>query len=98
MGGSLFPRSPGVQPSAASFPYDRTPLCLLPGQWWVSVGTDNLVSVFSMPMGTTVVQVRGWGRWAAFIGLSPGVQMQRPPAPTQGPRLNLWADVKGKDG
>ncbi|XP_032483213.1 transducin-like enhancer protein 6 isoform X3 [Phocoena sinus] len=27
------------------------------GQWWVSVGTDNLVSVFSMPMGTTVVQV-----------------------------------------
>ncbi|KAB0358274.1 hypothetical protein FD754_002430 [Muntiacus muntjak] len=27
------------------------------GQWWVSVGTDNLVSIFSMPTGTTAVQV-----------------------------------------
>nr|XP_020750938.1 transducin-like enhancer protein 6 isoform X3 [Odocoileus virginianus texanus] len=27
------------------------------GQWWVSVGTDNLVSIFSMPTGTMAVQV-----------------------------------------
>nr|XP_058916079.1 transducin-like enhancer protein 6 [Kogia breviceps] len=27
------------------------------GQWWVSVGTDNMVSIFSMPTGTTVAQV-----------------------------------------
>ncbi|XP_012584875.1 PREDICTED: transducin-like enhancer protein 6 [Condylura cristata] len=27
------------------------------GQWWVSVGTDNLVSVYSMPTGTKVFQV-----------------------------------------
>ncbi|ELR61751.1 Transducin-like enhancer protein 6, partial [Bos mutus] len=27
------------------------------GQWWVSVGTDNLVSIFSMPAGTLALQV-----------------------------------------
>ncbi|XP_057565997.1 transducin-like enhancer protein 6 [Hippopotamus amphibius kiboko] len=27
------------------------------GQWWVSVGMDNLVSVFSMPTGTPVLQI-----------------------------------------
>ncbi|KAM5308962.1 transducin-like enhancer protein 6 isoform 2-T2 [Glossophaga mutica] len=27
------------------------------GQWWVSVGMDNLVSIYSMPAGTTVFQV-----------------------------------------
>ena len=38
---------------------DWAPLCLFPGQWWVSVGTDNLVSIFSMPTGTLAVQVQG---------------------------------------
>ncbi|XP_031545587.2 transducin-like enhancer protein 6 isoform X3 [Vicugna pacos] len=27
------------------------------GHWWVSVGTDGLVSIYSMPTGTSVVQV-----------------------------------------
>lgn len=57
-GGSLrVPDPPGGSPSAASF--DPVPLRLLPGQWWVSVGMDNLVSIYSMPRGAVVFQVLG---------------------------------------
>lgn len=42
---------------ALSCQFDLVPLCLLPGQWWVSVGMDNLVSIYSMPRGTLQFQV-----------------------------------------
>lgn len=59
----LFPRSPQWVRGTS---FDLAPLCLFPGQWWVSVGMDNLVSIYSMPTGAMVFQVpgrAGWGKW-----------------------------------
>lgn len=50
-----FPRFP--RSVALSCQFDLVPLCLLPGQWWVSVGMDNLVSIYSMPSGNMQFQV-----------------------------------------
>ncbi|XP_055285107.1 transducin-like enhancer protein 6 isoform X9 [Moschus berezovskii] len=73
------------------------------GQWWVSVGTDNLVSIFSMPMGTMAVQVQGQGR--RVVRVCPGCSGAKPTSPNaeaplnqEGPCLNGWADVKNKNG
>lgn len=66
----LCPRSPGALPSEARFPPQTGALRRPPGQWWVSVGMDDLVGVYSMPAGTMEFQVPQ-GRRA-------GVTIQRP--------------------
>lgn len=53
------PQLPDFPPPSLLFP--------IPGQWWVSVGMDDLVSIYGMPAGTMVFQVplrarRGAGR------------------------------------
>lgn len=85
-GASLFQIPRGL-PSAASF--DPVPLCLLPGQWWVSVGMDNLVSIYSMPKGTMVFQVPGRAV-SLTLRLSPGVPKWRPQR--ERPHLNRQAE------
>lgn len=48
------------------------PVCP-PGQWWVSVGTDKLATIHSMPAGATEFQVhQGEGRVAGDPLMSPG--------------------------
>ena len=80
---SQTPRGPALR---CRFPPQTGPFRLLPGQWWVSVGTDDLVGIYSMPAGAVELQVpRGGGGSVQVWELNAGVLMQRPP---KGPGLN----------